>query len=449
MKQRLAVLVLALAGLLLAAPVADAHWKHHRFDPTPIIFVHGGAGSGAQFESQALRFTSNGYPSRYVRVLEYDSTFSVNTMDQVLAKLDALVAQVKQETGKPKVDIAGHSLGTTLMHSYLATPARAANVAHYVNIDGRTASSPPGGVPTLAIWAGRGTPGRSIVGATNVTVPNQTHVQSATSPETFKAMFKFLTGRDPAHGIVRERCITLEGRAQLFPQNTGVGDRTLQIWEVKGSTGQRKHKHPVATLDIADDGSWGPVHGLRSGVHYEFALLQPGQITHHLYFEPFVRSDHLVRLLTSEPNGGVNLLIERSPRHSALTIVRYKELWGDQGAESDQLSVNGTQVINPATAPIDKRVIGVFAFDVGSDGVSDVSKPIPVVFGLPFLTGVDLFVPAATPPGGTVSVALRSRGAGPVRTVNFPNFPSSTDAVSVGFWDFEPGEPGWAGHWWW
>jgi hypothetical protein len=106
-------------------------------------------------------------------------------------------------------------------------------------------------------------------------------------------------------------------------------------------------------------------------------------------------------------------------------------------------------VINPATAPIDKRVIGVFAFDVGSDGVGDVSKPIPVVFGLPFLTGVDLFVPAATPPGGTVSVALRSRGAGPVRTVNFPNFPSSTDAVSVGFWDFEPGEPGWAGHWWW
>jgi hypothetical protein len=51
MKQRLAVLALALAGLLLAAPAADAHFKHRRFDPTPIIFVHGGAGSGAQFET--------------------------------------------------------------------------------------------------------------------------------------------------------------------------------------------------------------------------------------------------------------------------------------------------------------------------------------------------------------------------------------------------------------
>ena len=86
MNRRLTILVLALAGLLLAAPAAGAHPKHGRLDPTPLIFVHGGAGSGAQFESQALRFTSNGYPSNYIRVLEYDSTFGVNTMDQVLAR---------------------------------------------------------------------------------------------------------------------------------------------------------------------------------------------------------------------------------------------------------------------------------------------------------------------------------------------------------------------------
>jgi hypothetical protein len=62
-----------------------------------------------------------------------------------------------------------------------------------------------------------------------------------------------------------------------------------------------------------------------------------------------------------------------------------------------------------------------------------------VFFALPFLSGVDLFIPAATPPTGVVSVALRSRGAGPVRTVNFPNFPSSTDSVSVNLNDFESG----------
>ena len=300
----------------------------------------------------------------------------MNTREQVLANLDALIADVKASTGRDKVDVLGHSLGTTLMHEYLATPERAANVRKYVNIDGRTAATPPGGVPTLAVWAGRGTAGREITGAENVTIPNQTHVQVATSAESFAPMYRFFTGHRARRDIAPERWITLSGRAQLFPQNTGVGDRTLEVWKVSGRTGQRRGNRPLARVDIADDGSWGPVRGIRAGAHYEFALLKEGQNTHHLYFEPFVRSSHLVRLLTSEPNGGVNLLIARSPAHSAFTIVRYKELWGDQGAENDELFVNGTNVINAATAPITKRVIGMFAFDAGSDKVSNVTAPL-------------------------------------------------------------------------
>jgi pimeloyl-ACP methyl ester carboxylesterase len=429
MRARLLLAAAALA-LLGAAPAAEAH----RAKPTPMIFVHGGAGSGGQFESQGLRFTSNGYPRSHIRVLEYDSTTAIANMATIHARLDALIAQVKRQTGKRKVDILGHSLGTTVMHLYLADAARAANVRRYVNIDGRTSATPPGGVPTLALWAGRGAPGREIGGATNVTIPNQTHVEVATSVQSFVEMFKFFTGRAPKHNIVREKWITLSGRAQLFPENVGVGDRTLEIWELK--RGGKREKR-VARLDVADDGSWGPVRGLRSGRRYEFALVLPGSTVHHLYFEPFQRSDHLVRLLTSQPDGGVNLVIERSPRHSAVTIVRYKELWGDQGAESDVLAVNGTNVLNAATAPITKRVIGMFAFDVGSDGVSNPTVPHPLLFSLPFLSGVDLFMPAAQPPTGKVSVALRSRGAGRLRRVTFPNFPSSTDSVSVGLNDFE------------
>lgn len=425
--------LLAALALLLAigAPAAEARGSKL----TPMVFVHGGAGSGAQFGSQGLRFTSNGYPRSYIRVLEYDSTTAIANLATIHARLDALIAQTKQQTGKPKVDVLGHSLGTTVMHQYLADPARAANVRRYVNIDGRTSATPPGGVPTLALWAGRGTAGREIGGATNVTIPNQTHVEVATSVQSFVEMFKFFTGRAPRHNIVREKWITLSGRAQLFPENVGVGDRTLEIWELKRRSGKRKKR--VATIDVADDGSWGPVRGLRSGRRYEFALLLPGSTVHHLYFEPFVRSDHLVRLLTSQPGGGVNLVIERSPRHSAVTIVRYKELWGDQGAESDVLAVNGTNVLNAATAPITKRVIGMFAFDVGSDGVSNTAVPHPLLFSLPFLSGVDLFMPAAQPPSGKVTVALRSRGTGRLRRVTFPNFPSSTDSVSVGLNDFE------------
>ena len=63
----------------------------------------------------------------------------------------------------------------------------------------------------------------------------------------------------------------------------------------------------------------------------------------------------------------MNILIERSPSHSALTIVRYKELWGDQGAENDVLHQRHERH-QRGHGPITKRVIGMFAFDTGTDG---------------------------------------------------------------------------------
>src|SRR5213078_413141 len=114
-----------------------------------------------------------------------------------------------------------HSLGTIVSYNYLTDPskgaARRAEVAHYVNVDGQT-SNP--GVPTLALWAGRGQPGRSMDGATNVTIPDQTHVQTCTSAQSFVEYFKFLTGKAPAHDIVYEAgAIQLAGRVLNFPQN--------------------------------------------------------------------------------------------------------------------------------------------------------------------------------------------------------------------------------------
>jgi pimeloyl-ACP methyl ester carboxylesterase len=431
-----AVLALALAAVLSGPAAAHPPGRHGL---NPVIFVHGGAGSGAQFESQQLRFTSNGYPQRLIRVLEYDSSFSLNTMEDVHDALDRLIASVEQETGRAQVDVLGHSLGTTVMHAYLnSSPARAAEVAHYVNIDGRTADSPPGAVPTLAIWAGRGAPGRAIGGATNVTVPNQTHVQSATSAESFVEMFRFFTGHTPrTSGIVPEagRRLSVAGRAAIFPQNVGVQGATLQVWQVNGKTGQRERRHPLAVRAIGADGSWGPVHLLR-GRHYEFALLRDGANTHHFYYEPFLRSDHLVRLLTSVPGTGVDALIERSERHTSVVVSRYKELWGDQGAQNDVLEIDGANTVNAATAPLAELVVAMFAFDRGSDGVTDLSAPLPAFIALPFLSGVDLFIPAA-PGGGTVSVRLASRGGGPVRTVSFPSFPSSAHSVTVYLNDFE------------
>ena len=442
MKRSLVGIVAAVTVALAAlAPAAGAHETNSRARPSThlrtVIFVHGFVGSGAQFETQALRFTSNGYPASFIQTQEYDSTFATETQDQLFANLDQRIAALQQSTGATQVDLVGHSLGTMLMQQYLSTPARAATVAHYVNIDGQPALTPPGGVPTLAIWA-RGHDALSIGGATNVHLPNQTHVQSATSAETFAAMYQFFNNRASASTAVRRQLghIELAGRAQIFPQNTGVPTGTLEIFKVQAQSGRRLQSQPDAIFTLSGDGTWGPFTA-DAGAHYEFAIVRPGVPTHHLYFEPFERTDDWVHLLTSPPAGGISSLFTTSPTATDLVIVRYKEFWGDQGANDDVLKVDGTNIINAATSPISRQANAIAVEDLNNDGITNLSSPIPLFASLPFFTGVDFAIPASTPPNQTVSFALTPRlGCGRVERINTPNWASSTDAVSVQFDDY-------------
>jgi pimeloyl-ACP methyl ester carboxylesterase len=427
--------VLLLSGL--PATAAGAHPRHHA--PRPVIFVHGFSGSGSQFETQARRLASNGYPAAAIEAHEYDSLFTVETVEQVFARLDQRIAALLATTGADRVDLLAHSLGTRLMQEYLnSAPARAATVAHYVNLDGATATALPGGVPTLAVW-GEGSTARTVVGATNVYLSDHSHTQVVTSARTFTEFYRFFTGRAPRTTRILPQppgLVRLSGRALLFPSNVGASGARLEVYEVNGRTGARRHRRPVAAFQLGGDGSWGPFRA--SGrAHYEFAIVWPGAGTHHLYFQPFRRTDRLVRLLTSRPGEGLGSLTEVSERHSNLVITRQKEWWGDQGAGSDALSVDGLQILNPANSPRSKRVIGIFAYDRGVDGATDLSAPIPSFFALPFITGIDLYVPAAAPPGRSVRIVARPRdGGGHVDAINVPNWRSSDNQISVQFDDY-------------
>jgi pimeloyl-ACP methyl ester carboxylesterase len=437
-KKMLSVIALSamLGVVLFSAPVVFA--KPLSFSFNPVIFVHGGSGSASQFESQAMRFAVNGYPQNYLYAHEYDSSFSINTMDDVHARLDDLITSVLQRTGAAKVDVMGHSLGTFVLQGYLATPERAARVGHYVNIDGRTAPALPGGVPTLAIWAGRGAPGREIVGAENVWLDNQTHVQSATSAEAFSAMYTFLTGTAPKTTKILPDFlghISLAGRAVLFPQNIGVEGAVLEIYEISGYTGSRIQKKPQAVYTIDLDGSWGPFKA-KAGKYYEFVLVREG-LDHHFYREPFLRSNYFIRLLASPVGGGVAANMDRTDTQTNLVIQRDKEAWGDQGVENTILTVNGVNIVNPATCPITKRTTSFFVYDVDSDEESFVDEPIPYYHALSFITGVDLFLPASQPPDSRIRLTLMDRGGkGLMQVINVPNWPSTTDRISVQFNDF-------------
>src|SRR5213078_2986898 len=265
---RFAAVLAAFAGLLLVAPGANAQ----SFNQNPILFVHGIEGSGAQFESQAMRFTSNRYPHAWIDEVDYNSTRAVADKSEVDQQIDDAIAALKQRTGKSQVDVVAHSLGTSVMYDYLTNGGmaaqRRANVAHYINVDGQNKNP---GVPTLAVWAGRGTPGRSMDGAQNVTIPDQTHVQTCTSSESFIQYFKFLRGGLPAQDIVPQKRVQLAGKALNFPQNAGLAGASVQIWPVDGN-GIRATTTPLASIAISDGstggGAWGPV-AANAGQRYE------------------------------------------------------------------------------------------------------------------------------------------------------------------------------------
>jgi hypothetical protein len=371
-------------------------------------------------------------------VVEYDSSSISTILPDVLAAIDARIAELQAATGREQVDLMGHSLGTTVSHAYLATPERAANVAHYVNIDGRSADAPPGGVPTLALWAGavvRPVQGE-IVGAINVTVPNQEHIEVATSEESFFEMYSFLRGHAPlTTRILPELLPRVSGRATYFPENAGLDGAALEIWQVDRNTGERIGSDPQATYAIGPDGDFGPFKA-KCGRYYEFAVIREGATNLHYFYEPFLRSDHLVRLNAAV---GLDPFIESSDNHAAVTVIRYKEFWGDRGPENDVLAIGGTDVINPVTAPsgaVGRASSAFFAFDVGSDGVSNLtSVPFPFLY-LSFLTAADLYIP--TDPPGTVSVETVPRGDfDAARTVNIRNIPSTQGRVVVQLNDFE------------
>ena len=119
--RRYLIAIATLAVVAVGLPGSTAQAATHP-DRRPIVFVHGFSGSAQQYETQAKRFASNGYPEDIVEAHDYDSTFATESIATVFARLDQRITRLLADTGADKVDLVGHSLGTFLSQSYLATP---------------------------------------------------------------------------------------------------------------------------------------------------------------------------------------------------------------------------------------------------------------------------------------------------------------------------------------
>jgi hypothetical protein len=438
---RTSLLASLLAASLLAATASAA--SASKFERRPVLFVHGFESAGSNFASQAMRFESNGYPPSWVMELDYDSTAAVGNMSEVEKQIEEAITTLKQRTGKSQVDLIGHSEGTSVVYHYLAESEKAEehrqSVAAYANLDGQEKNP---GVRTLAVWAGRcgdatcENPERHMEGAENVTIPDATHVQTSTSPETFQQVFKFFRGKLPGHDIVPQKKVMIAGKALEFPQNTGLAGDTVEIWPLN-LNGERTTKTPVDSIAITDGseggGAWGPV-ALKAGQRYEFALVSPGAAkTIHVYMEPFVRSDYAVRLLGSVP---ISTEAGKFPGRTGAVQIRYKELWGNEPGQNDELLINGLELCTASLCPWEKEVNAYFAFDWEGKEESTLNEE-PVLSKLPFIQAAQVYLRGHTPTDEIDHYQLSSRGGGGLRTLNVPNWEGTTNQVEI-FWnDFE------------
>ena len=315
-------------------------------------------------------------------------------------------------------------------------------MARYVNFDGRSSDSPPGGVPTLAVWGeifsgGPGPDTREIVGATNVRYAGKSHTEVATSKRAFGDVYEFLLGKKPKTKNVRPekpKRVTVAGRASLFPANTGMEGARFKAFRVKAGTGQRIGQ-AIYKKTIGPGGRFGPIK-VNGKKHYEFVVVRPGTSTIHNYPEPFERDDHFYRVLSAP---GLGPFLDTSPGHTNVAVTRMREFRGDQtgpGA-NDKLSFNGLNVINDAIAPRGRRILAVFNLDRDSDAMGDTSASLFPFNALSFLTGVDNYMPSSPDAKGKIAVrqVMREPG-GHTKTTNVPNWPSSEHTVSVYFKDY-------------
>lgn len=410
----------------------------------PLIFVHGVAGSASQYQTQAMRFASNGYPDDHILAFEYSTAGTPEVAraftGQLSPDLDAFIDQALADFAVDQVYIACHSLGTYVCGSYLGAPERAAKVAAYIGIDGRTAAECPGDSNCLGVFVNE----TAQLGPQNAYFPDEAHVQVATSEASFAAQFEFLLGVEPERvEILPQRGdVDISGRAVYFPANAGASGTQLQIWEVDADTGQRVSGAPVASFDIGGDGHWGPTE-VDPAAHYEFLLLRPGRSDHHFYRQPLLRDGHLVRLNTSQAGSEIESNTNASDDHASLVISRDMEWWGDRGADSDILEISTTSpsgnqaaldIISPAMG---NGVIGIHVHDDDASPLLTTGDALAYFPDQPFQWGVDVYMPASTPPDGVISIVSSPRGDTENQQIlNVPNWASSAHRISLIFNDY-------------
>ena len=342
MKTGLKLGLWALAALL-AAPAAEAA-------DAPILFVHGNGDSAALWETDIWRFESNGYDPALLSAVNFPHP-AARTADDVpqanrsstadsLADLKQAVDQVLAATGRDKLVLVGSSRGGYSIRNYIRNGGGRSTVslailagvpnhgvfalpfkrASEFNGDGpfleglnEPRETDPGvrfvtlrsdrydkfaqptgefvGFPYIPTLVGHNGP--ALDGAENIELPGLDHREVAFDRLAFRAMYRAVTGREPAtldptpidHPV-------LDGMVSGYENgeftNLPLAGATVELYEVDPKTGLRLGEAAYRRVTEAD-GRWGPFTA-SPAAYYEFVVAAPTYPTMHIYRTPFPRS---------------------------------------------------------------------------------------------------------------------------------------------------------------
>jgi triacylglycerol esterase/lipase EstA (alpha/beta hydrolase family) len=143
----------AMAAAAPSSGVNDWSCRPSAQHPQPVILWHGLGGDMYEFSTLAPILASNGYcvfSETYGQTIYGPLVGGLAPMEDSAAQLASFVRQVEAATGAAKVDIVGHSEGSTVPAYYLKFLGGAAQVVHFVGFGANYYGTTLYGLATLA-----------------------------------------------------------------------------------------------------------------------------------------------------------------------------------------------------------------------------------------------------------------------------------------------------------
>jgi hypothetical protein len=369
----------------------------------PIVFVHGFLASGDTWATQVQRFSSNGFCEDRMFVFDWNTLGGKLKNDSLL---DVFVNEVLQKTKATQVDLVGHSAGGGLCYTYLKDSLRSLKVAHYVHIGSnkmKAAAGPGANVPTMNIYSIDDKVVRSggdIAGAVNIKQTGYDHLQTATAASSFLSMYNFFTGKTGKADIVKSPGFykKVSGKGVLLGENTPLSLDSFRVFLFNPATGAHSvdkrsgkvNSYTDWTVFGKEDGSWS--FSLSKESYTEFEVRPKNARPIFYYFEPQVRDNHNMYIRALPATGMAASMLKGIPNDDAQTVLVI--FTANQAVISgrDTLAIDSIPLSLPQLTPAGKTAIASFVFDDGDGKTS--GSGLKSFATAPFLSGVDVFIPA-------------------------------------------------------